>query len=67
MTSGESAPPRLNTKSIEIMDKKMYFEPEMEVLEIKLTQMLCASGDMTDPDDNEVPSGGSTESSGGGW
>ena len=50
------------------MDKKMYFEPEMEVLEIKLTQMLCASGDMTDPDDNEVPSdGGSTESAGGGW
>jgi hypothetical protein len=25
------------------MDKKMYFEPEMEVIDLKLQGMLCAS------------------------
>ena len=25
------------------MDKKMYFEPEMEVFDLKLQGMLCAS------------------------
>jgi hypothetical protein len=30
------------------MSKKNYFEPEMEVIEIKMSQMLCAS----DPKDD---------------
>ena len=25
------------------MSKKMYFEPEMEVVEVKVSQMLCGS------------------------
>ena len=32
------------------MSKKNYFEPEMEVLEIKMTQMLCASQGGVDED-----------------
>ncbi|MBQ6200629.1 MAG: hypothetical protein IJK50_04235 [Prevotella sp.] len=38
------------------MDKKNYFEPEMEVIDLKLQGMLCASGDI-DEDDNSAPSG----------
>ena len=36
------------------MDKKMYFEPEMEVINLKLQGMLCASGD-PDEDSGEAP------------
>jgi len=30
------------------MDKKMYFEPEMEVINLKLQGMLCGSPDDQD-------------------
>jgi hypothetical protein len=36
------------------MDKKMYFEPEMEVINLKLQGMLCASGDI-DEETGEAP------------
>ncbi len=36
------------------MDKKMYFEPEMEVINLKLQGMLCVSGD-PDEDSGEAP------------
>ena len=37
------------------MSKKNYFEPEMEVLEIKMTQMLCASqGQIADDNSSTV-------------
>jgi len=39
------------------MDKKMYFEPEMEVIDLELQGMLCASpgsGDV-DPETGEAP------------
>lgn len=32
------------------MDKKMYFEPEMEVIDLKLQGMLCASDGSIDED-----------------
>ena len=32
----------------------MYFEPEMEIINLKLQGMLCVSGE----EDDEVPSGG---------
>ncbi len=35
------------------MDKKMYFEPEMEVLELQLQGMLCTS----DPDGMDEETG----------
>lgn len=41
------------------MEKKNYFEPEMEVIDLKLQGMLCASGDI-DEDGGEAgdfPSG----------
>lgn len=45
------------------MDKKKYFEPETEVLEVEVNTMLCAS-----PEDPEIPQGGGEgESSTGGW
>lgn len=45
------------------MDKKTYFEPESEVLEVELSGMLCTS-----PDDPEIPQGGGeNEQQGGGW
>ena len=34
------------------MDKKNYFEPEMEVIDLKLQGMLCASGSGQDVDEN---------------
>ena len=39
------------------MDKKNYFEPEMEVLNLKLQGMLCASGTDIDEDDDSAPTG----------
>ena len=40
------------------MDKKMYMEPEMDVIEIKYNGVLCAS----DPDEPQVIEGeGGTE------
>ena len=40
------------------MDKKMYFEPEMEVVNLKLQGMLCGSP-LPDPDEDsgEAPKG----------
>jgi len=35
------------------MDKKMYMEPEMDVIEIKYNGVLCAS----DPDEPQVIDG----------
>jgi hypothetical protein len=41
------------------MDKKNYFEPEMEVINLKLQGMLCASGGVDDEGGAaaELPSG----------
>jgi len=45
-----------NLKVFKKMDKKMYFEPEMEVINLKLQGMLCGSptGD-PDEDSGEAP------------
>ena len=55
---GESNPPRITIKKVfKTMDKKMYFEPEMEVIDLELQGMLCASpgsGDV-DPETGEAP------------
>ena len=37
------------------MDKKMYFEPETEVIDLKLTNMLCASPGDIDEETGESP------------
>ena len=43
----------------------MYFEPEMEVVELKLQGMLCVSGT---EEGGEVPTGGGeSEDTPGGW
>ena len=53
--TGESHPlPISLKKEFKKMDKKMYFEPEMEVVELKLQGMLCVSGD-PDEDSGESP------------
>ena len=39
------------------MDKKNYFEPEMEVIDLKLQGMLCGSPTDIDEEDNSAPSG----------
>ena len=55
--TGESHPLHTSIKKVfKKMDKKNYFEPEMEVIDLKLQGMLCASGDI-DEDDNSAPSG----------
>lgn len=36
------------------MDKKFYFEPETEIVDIKLEGMLCGSP-IGDPDDEDTP------------
>ena len=42
--TGESHPLHISIKKVfKKMDKKMYFEPEMEVFDLKLQGMLCAS------------------------
>jgi hypothetical protein len=38
------------------MNKKFYFAPEMEELEMETLGMLCVSGD-PDPDSGEAPMG----------
>ena len=43
------------------MDKKLYFEPELEVVDLELSGMLCASGDETQQ------GGGENEETPGGW
>ena len=37
------------------MDKKMYFEPEMEVINLQLEGMLCVSGGDIDDETGEAP------------
>ena len=37
------------------MDKKNYFEPEMEVINLKLQGMLCGSPDPDEDDDSTKP------------
>ena len=32
------------------MDKKFYFEPELEVVELEISGMLCASPDGEEPE-----------------
>lgn len=45
------------------MDKKMYLEPEMEIVELKMNQAL-----LTGSDDKEIPQGGGEgEETPGGW
>ena len=39
------------------MDKKMYFEPEMEVINLKLQGMLCTSDGDIDEETGEAPIG----------
>ena len=54
-----------NKKKKKKMDKKMYFEPEMEVVELKLQGMLCVSGG---EEGGETPTGGGEgEDTPGGW
>ena len=56
--TGESHPLHISIKKVfKKMDKKNYFEPEMEVIDLKLQGMLCASGTDIDDDDNSAPSG----------
>ena len=44
--TGESHPLSLSIKKVfKKMDKKIYFEPEMEVINLKLQGMLCGSPD----------------------
>ena len=33
------------------MDKKFYFAPEMDELELEVASMLCASNGLDDPDE----------------
>lgn len=45
------------------MDKKMYLEPEMEIVELKMNQAL-----LTGSEDKEIPQGGGEEEeTPGGW
>lgn len=34
------------------MDKKFYFAPEMDELELEVASMLCASNGLDDPDED---------------
>ena len=53
--TGEPHPLSISIKKVfKKMDKKMYFEPEMEVINLKLQGMLCASGDV-DEETGEAP------------
>ena len=54
MCGGVTSPTHYNKKVFKKMDKKMYFEPEMEVIDLKLQGMLCASGDI-DEETGEAP------------
>ena len=57
MVWGSKIPYTLQLKKVfKKMDKKMYFEPEMEVINLKLQGMLCGSptGD-PDEDSGEAP------------
>ena len=54
MCGGVTSPTHYNKKVFKKMDKKMYFEPEMEVINLKLEGMLCASGDV-DEETGEAP------------
>ena len=57
--TGESHPLHISIKKVfKKMDKKMYFEPEMEVINLKLQGMLCGSP-LPDPDEDsgEAPKG----------
>ena len=50
MVTGELHPLSISIKKVfKTMDKKMYFEPEMEVINLKLQGMLCGS-DVDDTD-----------------
>ena len=49
-----SSPAPCKTKTEKTMDKKFYFEPELEVVDLELSGMLCASGD-DDPVDPDQP------------
>ena len=49
------------------MDKKFYFEPELEVVDLELSGMLCASGDGTDEGDEGNKGGGENEETPGDW
>ncbi len=60
---GESCSPACFTNLEKKMDKKMYFEPEMVVVELELQGMLASS-----PSSPEVPQGGGEgEEETGGW
>ena len=60
---GSLAPPHVSQTLEKKMDKKMYFEPEMEVVELELQGMLAGS-----PTEPEVPQGGGEgEEETGGW
>ena len=54
--TGEQHPLSISIKQVfKTMDKKMYFEPEMEVINLKLQGMLCASGTDVDEETGEAP------------
>ena len=50
MCGGVTSPTHYNKKVFKKMDKKMYFEPEMEVIDLKLQGMLCTSDGSVDED-----------------
>jgi hypothetical protein len=61
--TGELYPLSISRKVFKKMDKKMYFEPEFEVLELEMSGMLCAS-----TENPEIPQGGGEgEDTPGGW
>ena len=42
------------------MDKKLYFAPEMEIVELKLNTALLAGSPLDENQDPEIGEGGST-------
>ncbi len=60
---GELCPLHVSQTLKKKMDKKVYFDPEMEVVELNLTQAI-----LTGSDGNEIPQGGGeNEDTPGGW
>ena len=62
--TGEQYPLSISIKKVfKKMDKKVYFDPEMEIVELKVAQAI-----LTGSDGDSVPTGGgSGEETPGGW
>lgn len=55
---GSPAPPHISQILKKKMDKKLYFDPEMTVvdLNLKTTILVGSTGDINDDDNSSVPS-----------